>query len=280
MIAPHSSRPVARRFPALSARLAAWACALSGAAALAGCAAPPPLATTPVPAQARASLKILVTGAMARAFADLEPAAERQLGIDVAATFGAASGDLSDRIAAGEPFDAAILTPAVNSRFITSGNLRERTYPIVKVAVGIGIAGTTPPAISIATHEDLTRALTGAETVYYTDRGMGAATFHKINADLALEGRINVISRAGVRPEAAPGHYALLIAPLTEVRGSDWVDDLGQVPRDLQSPVIIEGAISAHTDQLQATERLLAYLQGEEAAAILDQYGFDRPDRP
>ena len=107
------------------------------------------LAFTAVPPTTAAEIKVLTAGAYDQVFQALVPEFEKQTGHTVKSEKGPA-GTLKKRVESGEPFDVAIITPAVLEGLIKDGKLVAQSYAkLATVGVGVGVReGAPKPDIS------------------------------------------------------------------------------------------------------------------------------------
>jgi molybdate transport system substrate-binding protein len=122
-----------------------------------------------------AEIKVLAAAPLKAALTEeFLPKFERETGSKAAIKFDLAA-SLKPRIEAGEPFDVAILTPAIIDDLIKSGKIDIKSRSII-ARIGAGIAirqGASKPDIS--TTEAFKRVLLGAKSIAYGDPAKGGA---------------------------------------------------------------------------------------------------------
>src|ERR1700704_3376156 len=141
-------------------------------ARLVACAALIALGIQPVRA---AEIKVLTAGAMRSVVATLVPDFEKQTGHKVTIDNGTA-GALGKRIADGEDFDVAIITPAVVDDLASKGKIvaGSRT-DLAKVGMGVAVKeGAVVP--DIGTVDAFKRTLLSAKSVAYIDPKAGGSS--------------------------------------------------------------------------------------------------------
>ena len=127
----------------------------------------------------------MVSDGMKTVVEELTPQIEHSTGRKLAAQFNS-SKNLRDKIQAGEPFDAAILTADVLDDLIKQGKIAPGTRAdISRTGMGMGVrAGAAKPDIS--TPEALKRTLLNAKSISFNPTGASAAHTYDMFARLGI----------------------------------------------------------------------------------------------
>ncbi len=285
-----SGRQTRARYKAQDLRQMALSCgvsviilgALAGSPAVAqpAAASPPaaPIFGERLADVAPSSVRLFATGAIQRILQSVRPQAQAAVKTPLAIEFGTARGHLKDEILRGVPFDLVVLTADVNADLIGAGKLAPKTYVIGEIPIGVGVRGVPHETLDVSTPEGLKAALLKAKAMRYQPGGLGEQTAKKIIASLHLEGLVDVqfASPAGL-PVLGADEYELTINPQSElVRNRDW-RPLGLVPDTLQSPPVIEAALSRAPAHRREALQLIRFLRSPQITEILQASGYRTP---
>ena len=225
------------------------------------------------------ALPVMISDGMKTVVEELTPRIEHSLGRKLAAQFNS-SKNLRDKIQAGEPFDAAILTGDVLDDLIQKGKIAAGTrVELSRTGMGVGVrAGAAKPDIS--TPEALKKVLLAAKSVSFNPTGASAAPTYAMFARLgitdAMKPKLMLEAEAG-RPQmnVAAGKTELVISLIPEIQFFPGVDLVGPVPAGLQSYVNFAGGIALNARDAAAAKSLLQFLAGPETAPVLKAKGME-----
>ncbi len=230
-----------------------------------------------------ADVKVLTAGAMKSVVLALQPSFEEQTGHKLSIDNGTA-GDLSRRVAGGEAFDVAIITPAAIADLIRQAKIAAGTESNI-AAVGIGVAvreGSTKPAI--ATVEEFKQALLAARAVAYIDPKAGGSSGIYFDALLVKLGIADTVHakaklKAGgyVAELVASGEADLAVHQISEILPVKGVTLVGPLPAEIQNYTVYTAGVSATAHDVAAAKALVDYLKSEAADAVLTSRGLTRP---
>jgi molybdate transport system substrate-binding protein len=230
---------------------------------------------------AAAEVKVLTAGAFKQVVLALVPEFERQTGNKVIVDNDTAGG-LKKRIADGETFDLAVITPAVIDDLTNAGKIAAGSH-VNRASVGIGVVvkeGAAKPDVS--TVEAFRQALLEAKSVAYIDPASGGSS--GIYVDRLLE-RLGIADK--VRPKAKlkkGGYVAELIvngdaelgihqiSEIVPVKGATLV---GPLPKEIQNTTTYAAGMSASAQNKEAAQALIKMFSGPEAAAVLKSKGME-----
>lgn len=185
------------------------------------------------------------------------------------------------RVRAGEPADLVVLAGDVIDALIDEGLLlkasrRELALSAVAVAVP---AGTPLP--DIASAQALRETLLAAPRIGYSTGPSGQALlrlFEQWQLSEVLGPRL-VLAQPGVPVGRllAEGRVEIGFQQLSELQGMDGVAVVGVMPPGLEIVTSFVGAVSVHSSQPQAAQRLLDFMAAPATATLKQRYGMEAP---
>lgn len=234
------------------------------------------------PPASAAELKILTTGAMKSVVLALAPQFESQgnkLTVD-----NATAGALETRIAGGEAFDIAVVTPGAIDRLIEKGKIAAGTRAnLARVGVGV-VVKEGAPRPDISNVEAFKQALLNAKSVAYTDPSSGASS------GIYVQGMIEKLGLAeAIKPKAKlkrGGYVADLIASGEAELGLHQISEIlpvkgtvlvGPLPAELQNYTTYAVGLSATAGDVNAAKAFIEILRGPAGTAVLREKGMERP---
>ena len=224
-------------------------------------------------------LRVMISDGMKTVVEELTPQIEQSIGRKLAAQFNS-SKNLRDKIQAGEPFDAAILTSDVLDDLIKQGKIAAATRAeISRTGMGVGVrAGAAKP--DIGTPEALKRTLLDAKSISFNPTGASAAHTYDMFARLgiidAVKPKLILDAEAG-RPQmnVAAGKVELVISLIPEIKFFPGVDLVGPIPPDFQSYVNFAAGIAANPHDADAAKALIQFITGPAVAPVLKAKGME-----
>ncbi len=236
------------------------------------------LCAAPVLAEA-AEIRILSAGAFRPVLDALIPAYQSRSGDTVTVETDTAGG-VAQRIARGDAFDIAVLTPATAEAPVRDGKLILVT-PIASVGVAVAVrAGAPKPDIS--TIAALKAALLAAPAVAMVDPASGGTSgiyiahlFERLGIAEQMRPKL-VMTQGGLPAErVASGQATLALGQASELLAVRGVTLVGPIPAEVQSRTVYVAGLNPKSGQ--APLILLAALAGPEAQAILPSKGMGPP---
>jgi molybdate transport system substrate-binding protein len=230
------------------------------------------------PAQ-NTDLHVMVSDGMKTVVEELTPQIEHSTGRKLAAQFNS-SKNLKDKIQAGEPFDAAILTSDVLDDLIKQGKIAAGgRAEISRTGIGMGIrAGAPKPDIS--TSDALKRTLLAAKSISFNPTGASAAHTYDMFARLgitdAVKSKLILDAEAG-RPQrnVAGGKVELVISLIPEIKFFPGVDLVGPIPPEFQSYINFAGGIATNAQNAEAAKALIQFITGPAVMPVLKAKGME-----
>ena len=229
-------------------------------------------------AQAK-DLHVMISDGMKTVVEELTPQIEHATGRKLAAQFNS-SKNLRDKIQAGEPFDAAILTSDVLDDLIKQGKIAAAgRAEISRTGLGMGVrAGAPKPDIS--TPEALKRTLMAAKSISFNPTGASAAHTYDMFARLgitdAVKSKLMLDAEAG-RPQmnVAGGKAELVISLIPEIKFFPGVDLVGPIPPDFQSYINFAAGIATNAQDKDGAKALIQFITGPAVVPVLKAKGME-----
>jgi len=224
-------------------------------------------------------LPVMVSDGMKTVVEELTPQIEHSIGRKLAAQFNS-SKNLRDKIQAGEPFDAAILTSDVLDDLIKQGKIAAGgRAEISRTGMGMGVrAGAPKPDIS--TSDALKRTLLAAKSISFNPTGASAAHTYDMFARLgitdAVKSKLILDAEAG-RPQmnVAGGKAELVISLIPEIKFFPGVDLAGPIPPDFQSYINFAAGIATNSHDADAARALIQFITGPAVVPVLKAKGME-----
>ena len=240
--------------------------------AVAGCPAEP-VPSPPEPAP----LRVLSSNGVRTAIESVQPQIEEAIGRRLSAEFSTAAA-LKRRIEAGEPFDVAILTPAIVDDLGSQGKIAGATsVDVARTGVGVGARAGAPKA-DVSTPEALKQTLLDATSIAYTAEGQSRATVDAALARLGIADAVAakaMLTGPGEGPAAVAAGKADLVLTLVSEILIPGVQLLGPLPAEMQNYVVFTAARSPNTASTEAADALLRYLAGAQVADAMKAHALE-----
>lgn len=230
-----------------------------------------------------ADIRILTAGAMKSVVLAMAPDFEKATGHKLSVANDTAGG-LEKRIAGGEAFDVAIITPAIIDKLAGSGRIATGSrIDLAKVGVGVAVKEGAPKP-DIATTDAFTRTLLAAKSVAYIDPKSGGSSgiyFDKLLERLGIaetvRAKAKLMTGGYVAELVAKGEAEIAVHQISEIVPVKGVTLVGPLPADIQRTTVYAGGVSSAAADATAAKALLAFLSGADAAAVLKSRGMEKP---
>jgi molybdate transport system substrate-binding protein len=197
----------------------------------------------------------------------------------------ATTGEVTQRVHAGESADVAIMQRPAMQRLVQEGKIIGSTIvDLGRSSVGVGVrAGAPKPDLTSV--EGFIRSLMLAKSIGYTDprRGGGSGVyFAKLLERLGLAEQLQSkirYPRAGnsAADHIAEGEIDFGIAQPMEILAKREIELAGVLPRELQDPelFVYSAGILRESEQPDAAKSLIQSFSGAAAAVIIRSKGLD-----
>ena len=221
----------------------------------------------------------MVSDGMKTVVEEMTPQIEHSIGRKLAAQFNS-SKNLRDKIQAGEPFDAAILTSDVLDDLIKQGKIASGSRTeISRTGMGMGVrAGAAKPDIS--TPEALKKTLLNAKSISFNPTGASSAhtydMFARMGITEAMKPKLVLDKEAG-RPQmnVADGKVELVISLIPEIKFFPGVDLVGPIPAEFQSYINFAAGVATNAQDPAAAKALIQFITGPAVTPVLKAKGME-----
>lgn len=230
-----------------------------------------------------AEIKVLTAGAFKPVAAAVAPAFEKRTGNTVVVVNDTV-GALVRRIAAGEAFDVAVLTPEAVAVLGRAGRvISGSSVPLARVGIGVAVKDGAP-APDIGSVTAFTRALLTARTVAYVDPASGGSSgvylaqlFERLGISDRIGPKALLVPGGLVATRVVSGEADLALHQISEILAVPGARLVGPIPAELQSYTVYQGAIGATVRDRDAASAFLQDLAGAKATSALKEMGMEVP---
>jgi len=236
-------------------------CALLSSAALAG------------------EVRLVSTVAAQTSLEELKPAFERATPHKLNIRLGT-SIPLERDLQAGAPFDVTILTPGLVGQLAKAGKV-DGASQVDFARTGLALAGPKgAPVPDIATAESLKRTLMNANSVSYSKEGQSGIAAAKLLDQLGIREQLVPRTVFETRP-AGPlmaieeGKAELGFGLVSEIVARPTVANIGPVPSELQSYMVLSAGVSSSAQDAAAAKAFVEFLRTPEARAVMQKKGLE-----
>ena len=231
----------------------------------------------PEPRPEPTPLRLLSSNGVRAAIEAVQPQLETATGLRLSSEFSTAAA-LKRKIDAGEPFDVAILTPALVDDLVSQGRaVADSRTDLARVGLGVG-AREGAPRSDVSTPEALKRTLLDAKVVAYTAEGQSRATVNKALAQLGITAEVDaksMLTGPGEGPGAVAAGKADLVMTLISEILIPGVQLLGPFPQEMQNYIVFTAARSPNATNAEQANALLRYLTGPEVAKAMKMHALE-----
>lgn len=222
---------------------------------------------------------LVAPGGMRCAMDRMAPDFEHKTGHAVKVTIGS-GGKTHQQVVQGEPFDVPVVQPPYQD-VIDSGNVvTSSETPLATVPIVV-VVRKGDPKPDISTPDAVKHLLLAAKTISYPDGagGMGGAagvsfdqTLTKLGIFEDIKPKVKRIKGVSLMHLLTNGDIDFAVSFASEIN-DPGVDVVGQLPREISTPTLLVGFVSAHSKSPETAKALLSYLASSEAAAAYKACG-------
>jgi len=230
-----------------------------------------------------AEIKVLTAGAFKPVLlalaAEFEQRSGHKLSID-----NDTAGALQRRIAAGEAFDLAVLTPGAIEQLTQTGKLAEgSSSKLARVAIGVAVKRGAPLP-DIASVAAFRSTLLAARAVATIDPAAGGSSgiylwqlFDKMGLAAQLKPKAVLVPGGLVAQRVVNGEADIAIHQISEILAVPGAQLVGPIPAEIQNYTVYAGSLSTNARDAAAAQALLTWLAGDRARAVLKDKGMEAP---
>lgn len=224
-----------------------------------------------------AEIKVQSTVGVKTVVDELAPKFERESGHKLTIVFGV-SNIMKRDIAAGVPFDLAIMTAPVADELIEQGKLVAATRTdVARGAIGIAVRAGAPKP-DIGSVEALKRAVLDAKSIAYSKEGASGIYFARLLERLGIADAARpktLYGTSNVGDLVASGEAQLgvqLINELLPVRG---IEIVGPLPPEVQSYVVLTAGVGTRAKEPAGAAAFIRFLTAPAAASVYTSKGLE-----
>ncbi len=224
-------------------------------------------------------IRVFVSNGVKTVVDEIRPQWERAAGRPVSLEFGTTA-SLKQRIEAGEPFDATVLTSDVIADLAKEGRVTSASRAeVARCGIGVGMrAGATKP--DIRTPDALKRTLHNAKSISFAEQGASRVYLEKLFHQFGLADEMKtktVLTPNSVKSNelVRDGKAEYILTLVSEILPAQGVELVGPLPADVQSYVNFAAAVSAKSASPDAGKALVQFLKSPAAAPVFKAKGLE-----
>ena len=228
---------------------------------------------------AQSPIRVLASNGMRTVVEQLQPAAEKAVGQNLAIEFNSTTG-LQPKLESGQGYDVAIVTVEMMDELVKSGKIAPKSrVNLARGAIGVGIrAGASKP--DIKTPEAMKQALLKVKAVSYAQDGASRPAIEKMFANMGIAEQMktrSLLEQGSVRSagRVAAGDSDFVMTLASEILPIKGVELAGLLPAQYQGYVSFSAGVAAGAvNPFQATT-LVKFLASPANAAVYKAKGLE-----
>jgi molybdate transport system substrate-binding protein len=186
---------------------------------------------------------------------------------------------IKQKLDAGEHFDAAFVVPAVMDQLIATGKVAAdiRTN-FLRVPIGVAVRkGAAKPDISSV--EALKQTLHRSKSIAYLKAGISGPYLDRLFETWGMAQELHPKCKRTetdtVGELVAQGDAEIGITAIATLIATPGIDIVGPIPKEIQSYVSFQGAVSTNAIVPEAAESLIRFMTGPNAIPIIKSKGME-----
>ena len=223
-----------------------------------------------------AEIKVFSSPAARSALLEIAPQFEHSTGHKLLVDFTNIAA-CKKRIAAGEAFDVAFVSPILIDELLQQGKIAAGTrLNVGRTGLGVIVQkGAARPDVS--SDDAFKRALLGARTVLHAATGESGIGFMAVldRLGIAAEMKLKIRPSADLSGDVEAGAGDFGVAGIGAALANSNIDYAGPLPPGIQQYVNLAGGISASARELEAARAFFRYLQETAVVQVLKSKGLD-----
>lgn len=231
------------------------------------------------PAVSFAQLNVITSGGFAAPLRAILPDFQKGTGIPVNTTRGQSQGGGPNAIGAqlrrGVPADVVIMSREGLNELIAESRIVAGTdVDLAQTPLGVSVRVGAPKP-NIKTVEAFRQTLLQAKSITFPSSTTGIYMLTKLFPQLGIADKLaGKITHTGV-VDVANGNAELAIQPVSELLHVEGTEFVGTIPADIQYISIFSCAAVRGGKQLEASNRLIAFLRSEKAKEAIRESGME-----
>lgn len=223
-------------------------------------------------------VRLMITDGLKAPMTRVRANIEKELGRHLVLEF-SESHVLQRRMDTGQPFEVALVTQDVVEQEIAKGNMRADHSVVARIHVGFFQRGGEA-SLDVSTPEAVKRTLLGAKSIRWAENAAAEPTALNVLQRLGIENEVRsriqktVMGHPSQDVPLAPGEYEIII---NIIGGGNRFPYryLGDVPGDLEVPIVLMAGIGAKGD-VAAAESIMKFLASPAYDVALKGSGLTR----
>ena len=228
-----------------------------------------------------AQVKVIISGGFSTAYALVLPEFEQSTGIAVTTGSGASQGDgpltIASQLERGEPFDVVIMSREGLENLKAAGRiLPGLDVDLATAALGVAVRAGVPRP-EIGTVAGLQRALLRAKTIAVPQSTSGIFLLEEVFPRLGIDrSKIKATERGSQAASLVEtGEADIVVQPVSELMSVPGIQYVGVIADELQLIQMFCAAVVNGSNQVEASQRLIAFLSSERATAAIRKNGME-----
>ena len=240
-------------------------------------------AVVALPTASFAQVRVIISGGFSAVYRELLPELERTSGITVTTGSGGSQGDGPNTIGAqlrrGVLADVVIMNKAGLGELIAEGRIAAGTnVDLARTYLGMAVrAGAPKPDIS--TVDAFKQTLLRAKSVTFDSSTTGIYLTTNLFPRLGIAEEMARKSTTSGVAAVARGDAEIAVQPISEILPVRGVDLVGTIPAEVQYVAVFAAAVVAGSKEMEASNRLIAFLASEAATAAMKKNGMEAARR-
>lgn len=227
-------------------------------------------------------VRVLSSNGVKAVLEAVRPEMQQAIGRRLSIEFSTAA-SLTNRIAGGESFDVAVLTPALIDELVAQNVIAsDSVVTFARSGVGVG-AHRSAPRADVTSLDALKSTLLGASSVAMTadgqSRRVSDRAFEALGIVDAMQPKIAFLGPGEGPLAVAAGQAELVLTLVSEIVPVRGIQLLGPFPEEVQDYVSFAAGASSAAGVSEAAGALLQFFRGPEVAAAAAANGMETVNR-
>lgn len=232
-----------------------------------------------LPGKAFAQLNVITSGGFIIPLRQIVPEFEKDSGLTVTITLGQSQGGgpnaISAQLGRGVPADVVTMSREGLDGLIAEGRIVPGSdVNLAQTPLGVAVRAGAPKP-DFRTVEAFKQMLLRAKSITFPSSTTGIYMMNKLFPRLGIAAQISgKITHSGVAA-VAKGNAELAVQPVSELLHVPGADFAGTLPHEIQYISVFSGAAVAGGKHLEASQRLIAFLQSAKAKKVIRASGME-----
>jgi molybdate transport system substrate-binding protein len=234
------------------------------------------------PHGASAQLNVLISGGFSGPYEQLLPEFERSAGIKVITGSGSSQGagpqTIGAQLARGVPADVVVLSREGLAELIAADRIVAGTdVDLARTPLGVAVRAGDPKP-DVRTVEAFRQVLMRARAVAVPSSTSGIFLKNDVFPRLRIADKVRLIATprgTGAAEMVAAGTADVAVMPVSEIVHARGVELAGVIAEEIQLNQIFAAAVVVGSKEVDAANRLIAFLASERAVPAIQSGGMD-----